>query len=48
MKRLAGLVKYAISNRDGQVSLPMIAALMAAREATVRAGLAALEARRII
>ncbi len=44
-KRLAGLVKYVIRNRNGEVTLPTLAAATAQREMTVRAGLDWLEAR---
>ena len=45
VKRLAGLVKYALSNRDGVVRLDSLAAATAQREITVRAGLDWLTAR---
>lgn len=45
LKRLAGLTKRALSSNDGRVSVPALAAATAQREATVRAGLAWLEAR---
>ena len=45
LKRLAGLVKHALSAEAGQVTLSTLAAATAQREATVRAGLAWLEAR---
>jgi hypothetical protein len=43
--RLAGLVKHALSARDGSVRISELAAATAAREATVRAGLAWFVAR---
>ena len=39
LERLAGLVKYAVSQRGGNVTLPELAAATAQREATVRLGL---------
>jgi len=45
VKRLAGLVKYALSNRDGVVTLAALAAATAQREITVRTGLDWLAAR---
>ncbi len=45
LKRLAGLVKHALSAEGGLVSLSTLAAATAQREATVWAGLAWLEAR---
>jgi len=43
--RLAGLVKHALSTRDGGARISELAAATAAREATVRAGLTWLAAR---
>ena len=43
--RLAGLVKYALANRNGEVTLAALAAASAQREVTVRAGLEWLAAR---
>lgn len=40
LQRLAGLVKFAINQRQGQVEVAPLAAATAQREATVRAGLA--------
>ena len=45
MRRLSGLVKHALSARDGSARISELAAAMAAREATVRAGLTWLAAR---
>ena len=45
VKRLAGLVKYALSQRGGTVTLAALAAATAQREITVRAGLDWLAAR---
>lgn len=45
LKRLAGLVKYALNNRDGRVDLPSLAAATAQRESTARTGLEWLTAR---
>lgn len=45
LQRLAGLVKHALRVRQGQVSLSALAAATAQRQATVRAGIAWLEAR---
>ena len=45
LARLAGLVKRALSAKDGQISLRMLAAATAQREATVRVGLRWLAAR---
>ena len=45
LRRLAGLVKHALSAEAGLASLSTLAAATAQREATVRAGLAWLEAR---
>ncbi len=45
MKRLAGLVKYTLSQREGLVTLATLAAATAQREVTVRAGLDWLAAR---
>lgn len=45
VKRLAALVKYAINNRGGAVTLAELAAATAQREITVRAGLDWLAAR---
>jgi hypothetical protein len=45
LKRLAGLVKYALNHRDGFVSIPDLAAETAQREQTVRAGVEWLRAR---
>jgi len=44
LKRLAGLAKYAINNRGGEVSLPEMAGAAAAREGAVILGLHTLEA----
>jgi len=44
LKRLAGAVKYVLRTNGGQVSLAMLAGVTAQREATVRLGLAWLEA----
>ncbi len=44
LNRLAGLVKYALNNQEGQVDLPKLATATAQREAAVRAGLAWLAA----
>jgi single-stranded-DNA-specific exonuclease len=44
LKRLAGLCKYVLRTREGQVRLAVLAAATAQREATVQAGLAWLEA----
>lgn len=45
LKRLAGLVKYALANTAGQVELTTLAAALAHRESTVRQGLEWLAAR---
>ncbi len=45
LKRLAGLTKHALNSNAGRVSISMLAAATAQREATVRAGLAWLAAR---
>lgn len=45
LARLAGLVKRALSAKDGQISVRMLAAATAQREATVRVGLRWLAAR---
>ena len=45
LARLAGLAKHALNANRGQVKVSMLAAAMAQREATVRAGLAWLAAR---
>jgi hypothetical protein len=39
VKRLAGLVKYALKAGQGRVQLPVLAAASAQRQATVRKGL---------
>jgi single-stranded-DNA-specific exonuclease len=44
LQRLAGLVKFAITSKGGRISLPALAAATAQPEATVRKGLAWLEA----
>jgi len=44
LRRLAGLAKYAIGRRDGLAAVAELAAATAQREATVRQGLAWLEA----
>jgi len=44
LQRLAGLVKFALQEKEGQVSLPALAAETAQSEVTVRKGLAWLEA----
>jgi len=44
MQRLAGLVKYALSTKEGRLDLLDLAAATAQREATLRKGLAWLEA----
>jgi single-stranded-DNA-specific exonuclease len=43
LRRLAGLVKYAVHQRDGRIELPKLAAAMAHTETTVRLGLEWLE-----
>jgi single-stranded-DNA-specific exonuclease len=48
LRRLAGLVKHALSGRPGGAHLAALAAATAAREATVRAGLAWLAARGLV
>jgi hypothetical protein len=48
LRRLAGLVKHALSGRPGGAHLAALAAATAAREATVRAGLAWLVARGLV
>ncbi len=45
LRRLAGLVKHALTGRAGRAPLPALAAAMAHREATIRLGLAWLAAR---
>ncbi len=45
MARLLGLVKHVLSSKDGGVSLARLAAAMAHREATTRAGLRLLQAK---
>jgi len=45
LRRLAGLVKHVLKEKDGRVSLTALAAATAQREATVRAGLEWLAAR---
>jgi single-stranded-DNA-specific exonuclease len=45
LQRLAGLVKHALAEKDGQASLVALAAATAQREATIRAGLEWLAAR---
>ena len=45
LQRLAGLVKYALNNRQGQVSLAQLAALTAQRQSAVKLGLVWLAAR---
>jgi single-stranded-DNA-specific exonuclease len=45
LQRLAGLVKYAIARKGGEISPPALAAATAQREVSVRAGLAWLETR---
>jgi single-stranded-DNA-specific exonuclease len=45
LRRLAGLVKHALNEKDGQVSLIALAAATAQRETIVRAGLEWLSAR---
>lgn len=45
LKRLAGLVKYALANTAGRARIETLAAALAHREATLRKGLAWLEAR---
>jgi hypothetical protein len=45
LKRLGGLVKYALREKNGMVSVAQLAALTAQREQTVRAGLAWLAAK---
>ena len=45
LRRLTGLVKYAINTAGGRATLPLLAAATAQRTATVRCGLAWLQAR---
>lgn len=45
LTRLSGLVRFALKNRQGQVTIPELAAATAQRDRTVRAGLAWLAAR---
>lgn len=45
LNRLAGLVKYALNARQGQLSVPALAAATAQRESTIRRGLVWLAAR---
>ena len=45
MKRLTGMVKYAITTRNGQVSISRLAAVLAQLELTARKGLDLLSAR---
>jgi len=45
LKRLAGLVKYALNSERGQIRLPDLAAATAQREKSLEVGLAWLEAR---
>jgi single-stranded-DNA-specific exonuclease len=48
LERLAGLARHAMTAEGGRVSLSMLAAATAQREATVRAGLAWLEGRGLL
>jgi len=48
LERLAGLVRHAMTAECGRVSLSLLAAATAQREATVRAGLAWLEGRGLL
>jgi single-stranded-DNA-specific exonuclease len=45
---LAGLVKYALANHEGQMNLKRIAAVTAQTEITVRKGMACLQARGLV
>lgn len=48
LNRLLGVAKYALRERQGRLTLSVLAAVMAHREATVRVGLALLAARGLL